>query len=119
MPTEAKHFATNMKKYIEVNLQWEALHRWPDADKLPDVSFLKHPHRHIFHIRVRVQVQDSNREIEIILFKRKIEDWLYATYQHDFETRSCEQIAEEILTEFAADEVQVMEDGENGAVLTK
>lgn len=101
---------------IIAKLQYEAIHFWPNADSVPEVSFLKYPHRHVFHIEVRKKVQDDDREIEIIQFKHEIEDYLDEKYNHDFAQKSCEQIAFEILKVFGCSSVFVLEDGENGAV---
>ena len=107
-----------LKREIEVTLTYEALHFWANADSLPKVAFLKHPHRHLFEITLRKRVSENDRQIEFILFKREVLDYL-ARYEHDFGGQSCEMIAEELLTHFDCSLVKVMEDGENGAVLTK
>ena len=58
-----------MKKFIKVSFQKEGIHKWPDAKDVPGVEFLQHPHRHIFHFFVTMEVMHDNREVEIILFK--------------------------------------------------
>lgn len=105
-----------MKKQIEVNLQYEATHNWPNADTIPEVAYLKHEHRHIFHIQVRKMVEGVDREIEIIQFKNQILSYL-DQYDHKFENFSCEQIAQAIAIRFDASRVKVLEDGENGALV--
>ena len=67
----------NMKrqKFIFVTFQKEGIHCYPDAPK--GVEFLKHPHRHMFHFRVDIEVFHDDRDIEFILFKRELEG-LYA-----------------------------------------
>lgn len=109
-----------------IKTQFEGIHCYPDA---PDeVSFLRYPHRHIFHVIVELDVFDDDREIEFIMAKHKLNKWLEA--KKDFNgvvqmgTTSCEQMAKAIIT-FMADIVPsgnkreifvtVMEDGENGA----
>ncbi len=107
-----------MNTYIEINLQHEALHNWPDAkEKLPDVDFLSYPHRHMFHIRMRKLVTHSDRDVEIIMMKRQVIQFLADTWGKSFGSQSCEMIAEQLLTEFDCSEVAVLEDGENGAVV--
>ena len=64
-----------MKKYIEVKLDIEGLHHWPDCN-LPHVEYLAHLHRHTFVINCRHEVTDSNREIEFIDFKHKIKQYI-------------------------------------------
>lgn len=112
---------TNMKytvAMVEVNLTYEATHRWEGADSIPEVSFLKYPHRHVFHIRCLKSVDHDNRSIEFIVWKRQILKYL-EKYDHDFGLKSCEMIGRELLEEFDCVEVRVMEDGENGAVIVR
>ena len=59
------------KKYIFVTFQKEGIHRYPDAPE--GVEFLRHPHRHMFHFRVEIEVFHDDRDIEFILFKRELE----------------------------------------------
>jgi hypothetical protein len=114
-----------MKVFIVIKLEVEGLHRWPQAAEIePKVAFLSHPHRHIFHVKVIKQVNHDDRDIEIILFKRKVIDYLttkYATVPRmlDFRSMSCEMIAEEILNQFECKQVEVLEDNENGAMVSK
>ena len=65
-----------MKKEIVVNLQFEGVHRWDRADSIPEVSFLKNPHRHIFWVTLKKEVSHADREIEIIQFKRQVLEYL-------------------------------------------
>ena len=58
-------------KYIWVTFRKEGIHKYPDAPK--GVTFLKFPHRHIFHFKVKLEVFHDDREVEFILFKREIE----------------------------------------------
>ena len=118
--------AVNLQTSIVVTLRVEGIHRWIDAPEFkPEVAYLEHPHRHIFYIKVKKVVTHADRDIEIIVFKRDILRYLQkyfdygSKYQlHDFKKMSCEMIAEDILTTFEATEVEVLEDGENGAVVT-
>lgn len=115
------------EREIWVTFQKEGIHKYPAAledPALADVSFLGHPHRHIFHFRVGVTVQHNDRDIEFILFKRELES-LYADegpMQIDF--KSCEMLAEDLI-KYISDKypyrkvvVSVSEDNENGATLT-
>lgn len=120
------------KRMIWITFQKEGIHRYPAAKEDPnlktgdeyDVSFLAYPHRHIFHFRVGIQVEHSNRAIEFIQFKRWLEG-LYsgpqATLQLDY--KSCEMMAEDLYDIIAEKypgrdiEITVSEDGENGATL--
>ena len=113
-----------IKRYIEVSFQREGIHRYPAAledERLKDVSFLGHPHRHMFHFAVRVSVNHNDRDIEFILFKRELEALYDGVMNIDY--KSCEMLAEELIEYITLNypnrdvTVSVSEDGENGAVL--
>ena len=115
----------NSKKMIWVTFQQEALHRYPaalDDPKLKtgdeyDVSFLGHPHRHVFHFRVAIQVFHDDRDIEFIQFKR----WLQSLVKSDLDYKSCEMISDDLYGHISARypgrdvRIEVSEDGENGS----
>jgi len=63
-----------MKKYVEVRVDVEGLHHWPDCN-LPHVDYLAHVHRHTFQILARAEVKHGDRDIEFIDFKHKNLDW--------------------------------------------
>jgi len=107
---------------VIINLQVEGLHCWPAAKEVfPEVSFLSDPHRHMFHIQLKKRVMHNDRDVEFIIFKRDVLDYLYTKYYldvqriHDFGSRSCEMIATELYEKFDCEYVSVFEDGENGA----
>ncbi|MDP6698767.1 MAG: hypothetical protein QGH25_03895 [Candidatus Latescibacteria bacterium] len=100
--------------FIVVRLTYEATHSWP-ACPHDDVAFLRHPHRHLFHIEAKKEVTHANREIEIIRFKREIQRFLEVGYKGDLETMSCEDLALELSRTFDLSYCQVLEDNENGA----
>lgn len=108
------------RKSIWVTFQKEGIHSYMAA---PDeVSFLKNPHRHIFHFRVEMEVFHNDREVEFILFKRELES-LYSEGYLQLNNKSCEMIAEEIenyiLIEYPRRRysITVSEDNENGATI--
>ena len=121
---------TRPNKMIWVTFQKEGMHKYPAALTDPalatgdeyDVSFLGYPHRHIFHFRVWIAVEHSDRAIEFIQFKRWLEN-LYnqGTLQLDY--KSCEMMAEDLYEQIAAKYpgrevwIEVSEDGENGALI--
>ena len=117
--------STQAKRFIWVTFQREGIHKYPAAatdPKLQDVAFLANEHRHIFHFKVWISVEHSDRAIEFIQFKR----WLESIYDQktlQLNYKSCEMIAEDlyekIATKYPSREVQieVSEDGENGALL--
>ncbi|MBP6424146.1 MAG: hypothetical protein KA278_00335 [Flavobacterium sp.] len=102
-----------LNKKIIINLQVEGLHQWKDCP-IKEVDFLKDRHRHIFHICIKKTVSHNDRDIEIIYLKREVLNYL-GTQPIEFGNKSCETIAEELLKEFDADYVSVLEDNENGA----
>jgi hypothetical protein len=114
------------KTTIIVRLQVEGTHRFEKAKELfPSVSFLADRHRHIFHIAASKQVFHDDRDVEFILFKRNILNYIesnykgFATGMCEFGNMSCEMIAREILEYFECEWVEVFEDGENGARVEK
>lgn len=111
-------------KYIWVTFSREGIHYYPQAledPKLADVSFLGYPHRHIFHVRVDLEVFQNDRDVEFIQFKR----WLESLYSSDgelnFNHQSCEMIGD-ALANIIKDKypgrkvkISVSEDNENGS----
>lgn len=111
-----------MKTYVIVRLQVEGEHNFPAAAELfPEVAFLAHPHRHMFHIEAKVEVFHDNRDKEFIMLKRDMQDYLRRSYYNDdrkmhvFGPMSCEMIARQLLDEYHCKSVTVWEDLENGA----
>ncbi len=119
-------------KMIWVTFRKEGIHKYPAALTDPnlatgdkyDVSFLGHPHRHIFHFRVWISVTHNDRDIEFIQFKRWLEE-LYngdqAVLQLDY--KSCEMMSDDlydiISKRYPNREIwiEVSEDGENGSFI--
>jgi hypothetical protein len=112
------------ERMIWVKFQKEGIHKYPAAatdPQLADVSFLAHPHRHIFHFRVSISVFHNDRDIEFIQFKR----WLEALYRGDnsvlaLDYKSCEMIADDLYIQINLRYpgrhviINVSEDDENG-----
>lgn len=110
----------NIARSIFITFSKEGIHKYPDAPE--GVEFLKHPHRHIFHFRVDVEVFHNERDLEFILFKRELES-LYSTQTLHMDNKSCETLAQELI-EYISEKytgrkisVEISEDGENGATL--
>jgi hypothetical protein len=111
-----------MKTNVIVKLQVDGLHCWPAAkDLFPEVAFLSDLHRHMFHITLKKAVYHDDRDIEFIMFKRDVIEYLHDKYyntsdrSHVFGAMSCEMIARELLEHFECTYVSVFEDDENGA----
>ena len=118
---------TSANRMIWVTFRKEGIHCYPAASTNPklntndeyDVSFLAHPHRHIFHFRVAIDVLHNDRDIEFIQFKR----WLESLYNQsilELDYKSCEMIADDLHDQIAVRyparkvTIDVSEDGENG-----
>tara|TARA_R110001592_G_scaffold123185_1_gene330779 strand:+ start:1132 stop:1542 length:411 start_codon:yes stop_codon:yes gene_type:complete len=111
-----------MKTNVIAKLEIEGMHNWPDAGvHFPEVKFLADPHRHKWFITAKKQVNHDDRDVEFIMFKRDIIDFLSDEYYnsisrtHEFGSKSCEMLAKEIMEEFKCVYVSVFEDNENGA----
>jgi len=116
------------KRKVFCTFRVPGLHFWSGA--FGEGKYLHAPHRHIFHYRVEIGVGETDREIEFIGFKHDLQNWVYEVYAPgphggdvDFEERSCEILAEELL-DYIMDIhpgrcvlVEVSEDGENGAII--
>ena len=114
---------------IWVTFRKEGVHRYPAALTDPklatgdeyDVSFLGHPHRHIFHFKVYLEVFHDDRDVEFIQFKRWLEN-LYNKGTLELNHKSCEMIADELHKQISATYtdrkiwIEISEDGENGCI---
>jgi len=123
--------AQSATRQIWVTFRKEGIHCYPAAATNPqlatgdeyDVSFLAHPHRHIFHFRVWIDVFHNDRDIEFIQFKRWLEH-LYSSGTLALDYKSCEMMADDLYIRIAeryperAVQIEVSEDGENGCLIT-
>ena len=121
------YMENTVERSIWVTFRKEGIHLYPAAKDDPalatgdwdDVSFLGVAHRHIFHFKVRIQVQHNDRDIEFIQFKRWLER-LYDDSVIELNHKSCEMIADDLYEQISAKypgrfvEIDVAEDGENG-----
>lgn len=119
-----------MKNSIWVTFSKEGTHRYPAAETDPnlatgewdDVSFLAHPHRHIFHYKVSIEIFHDDRCLEFIQVKRQCLKWLNEG-DLDVDFKSCEMLAKDLYT-LINDKwpgrdvcIEVSEDGENGCTI--
>jgi len=108
---------------VYCTLQIEGQHCWLKCP-FAEVKYLRHPHRHLFHIKATKKVTHDDRDVEFILLKHKIENYFYEEYfdsdiqMMNFESMSCEMIAKELITKFNLLRCEVSEDGENGAIVS-
>lgn len=121
-----------MQTTIFCRTKFEGVHCYPNAPQ--EVAFLKVPHRHMFGIKVGLEVFNDDREVEFIMLKHNVErfwneclECCYPSMCADLGTMSCEQIAKKIigyLEECYCKKTKrtitviVDEDGENGAIVT-
>lgn len=107
---------------IVVKDQVAALHSWPDCN-IREVLYLKHPHRHVFHVTLKIEVFHSDREKEFHVVKGQLTKWLRENYEgRHLVGVSCEMMCRAIYDYFSSHYkgvlfVSVYEDGENGAEL--
>lgn len=114
---------------IWVTFRKEGVHRYPAALTDPklatgdeyDVSFLGHPHRHMFHFKVYLEVFHDDRDVEFIQFKRWLEN-LYNKGTLALDYKSCEMMADDLHGQISSKYtdrkiwIEVSEDGENGCI---
>lgn len=118
---ESKLVDSDYTKSIGIRTQFEGVHCYPDAPE--EVAYLRNPHRHIFHVYVKLEVFHNDRELEFIMFRHEINK-LIAEKFDGLDNKSCEMIADFILTytinkyNQRSCQVTVSEDGENEATLT-
>jgi len=105
--------------YLFVTFTFEGFHKYSQAPT--KVSYLRSIHRHLFHVKVYIPVDDlSSRELEFIMVKNSIQSKL-PVYVNINDTGSCEDICRKIsymcntLYNLICP-VEVSEDGENGAL---
>ena len=111
-----------------VTTEVAGLHCWPDAGM--HAPYLSNKHRHVFKVVVWIEQAHDDREIEYIWFKDVLDSYYRRKLGDqsiiDFGHRSCEMLARELVNALRTMEpawerrsikVQVMEDGENGALL--
>ena len=103
------YMESSVKRSIWVTFRKEGIHLYPAAKDDPalatgdwdDVSFLGVAHRHIFHFKVRIEVQHNDRDIEFIQFKRWLER-LYDDSVIELNHKSCEMIADDLYEQISA-----------------
>lgn len=106
---------------VVATFRFEALHCWPEAESAaPQVGFLKHLHRHEFHVTAEKAVTHSDREVEVVTLKRQLAASVSRLTEDTSQGRSlgrmsCEDVALRLLSDLNLDSCEVLEDGENGA----
>lgn len=108
-----------MKTSIVVRWQFSGIHFYMDAPA--DVSFLKHPHRHLFKCSAQIEVFHDDRELEFLMVQAKLKRKFGDGGKRNM---SCEMIAKDVVKflqnrygKKRAYKVEVSEDGENSAIV--
>jgi hypothetical protein len=115
-----QQYTTQTTSEVFCSLRVDGLHNWPECP-FEEVDFLRPLHRHMFHIKAYVPVTHSDRDVEFIVLKHKITQFLRDQYwdevkqTHVFGRMSCEAIAEQLHLVFGLSACEVSEDGENGS----
>ncbi len=109
-----------MDTFLFVKAQFSAIHCWPGCP-YDEVKFLRHPHRHLFFVVLKIRTTEDRQE-EFFLVKKQLQEVLDAKFANkDLGSSSCETIAYEIYCalkeRFDIYSVEVSEDNENGAEL--
>lgn len=112
-----------MKVFINVRFSLFGTHRWPNP-VFKEVEFLSASHTHTFKFRLMFKVEHNDRDKEFFMEKDKIIKYLQCRYANtkglgsvlDFEGKSCEHLACELLETFDALEVEVQEDDLDSAI---
>ena len=108
---------------VYCTFQLEGLHHWPGCP-LEEVSYLRDLHRHVFHFKAFKRVSHDDRDVEFIVLKHKLQEYLKDRYFDDtyrlcmFGAQSCEMLAKELISKFDLSRCEVSEDNENGAIVT-
>lgn len=103
-------------KYITVKTSFRGFHKYTNA---PDeVAFLRNKHRHVFGVRVSIEVDHSDRDVEFFILQQEIDQCISENFLNKELEESCEMIAETIAEyllqrEYKILQVEVDEDGEN------
>lgn len=109
------------KNFIWITTQFEGFHKYEKAP--PEVIFLRTTHRHIFHLKVWIEVFHNDRDIEFIMFKDYIDAVVEECINYD-NTGSCEMISDNLHEEIEKDypkrdiRIEISEDNENGSYKT-
>lgn len=118
------------KMFVYTQFTKEGYHCYPEAKDHPslktgdylDVSHLGERHFHYFYFKVWVEVNHSNRDIEFIQLRRRIERE-YREGAMEVNNKSCEMLAEDLLEVLktwypgVAIRIDVSEENINGALL--
>jgi len=110
------------KAYVNVNFEFEALHRNPNA--VPGEWYEREPHRHIFIVTARKDCGGLHGKVSAHLLRREMLKWAveeHFTDEHkgsgalDIECWKCEGLAFLFCKQFSLDWCRVMDSVGTGA----
>lgn len=110
---------------IWVTFRRAGVHKYPAAGvdpQLADSSYLQFEHRHLFYVKINLEVFQDDRCVEYHMLLRWAES-LYDGGMLNFDNQSCEMIAralgEKVRAEYPGRwcAVEVSEDGECGSII--
>jgi hypothetical protein len=105
-----------MTRYIFITTQFEGFHLYKKAPS--EVNYLRNKHRHLFHIKVYIEVMHNDRDIEFITFKHEVENIIKKIKLKD---QSCESTSDKLHEQIKKIHpqrkmiIEISEDGENGS----
>ena len=96
------------KRWIKVNTEFRGIHCWPECP-YDEVSFLRNPHRHLFKVEVKIEVESNDRDIEFFRFQHDVDRSINAMLQLDHKEiepaqlgrKSCEMLTEDLYTKIS------------------
>ena len=113
-----------MNTFINVRTDFYGIHKYVNAPE--EVAFLRNEHRHKFYVEAMIQVFHNDRELEFIIVKNKINEFINSNILCMPVVYSCEMICNDIIAfiekTYCKDvarkiKVSVFEDNENGATV--
>lgn len=103
---------------VIVRFTFEALHHWPGAPQDVTEKYLSLPHRHLFHVEAKKEVNHNDRDIEFIELRREMQSYCSTKWPISQTTSdSCEKIATDLLGTFGLTSCEVNEDGDCGGLV--
>jgi hypothetical protein len=113
-----------MTTFISIKTDFYGIHKYPNA---PDeVAFLRNEHRHKFYVTATIEVFHDDRELEFIMVKNRINEFIATNITSMPVMYSCEMMCKDIIKfieeTYCTDtsrkiKVSVFEDDENGAIV--
>jgi len=107
--------------YIIVRTSFVALHSWEHAKG--NVKFLNTPHRHKFGVKIHIEVDNLDRQLEFFTVLDRVNELLKLWEVVENFKESCESFADRLVTyllEWYGEReyrVEVSEDGENSGYI--